>query len=509
MKRRTELWTAGLRWLALLIMGCDLLTGRPVGGQPPAPRTPQPAGQPATSPPATKPPATRPPATAPPATRPAAPGRPRTLADLLPPGAAAPAESQRRRVVHQPLEPQRAEAAGLRRLSGKHVTIFTDVPSSPAVDELPAVFDLALPSWCKYLQVDPQLVRDWKLVGYLMKDADRFRAVGALPDELPSFRNGFQMGDEFWWYEQETDYYRRHLMLHEGTHAFMNRWLGGLGAPWFAEGTAELLATHRWTDGQLTLHYLPQQRTEAPGWARIKIVKDEFSAGRGQPLEQIFAYALNAHLQNETYGWCWAAAQFLDAHPLTQAAFRERFAAVRDAGPEFTRPLLESLEEHWPALSEEWQLFVAQADYGYDVARAAIQHRPAAPLTTPEVRLKISAAAGWQSTGIQLEQGVSYEVAAVGRYQLVAGPPIWWCEPGGVTIRYFRGQPLGMLLGAVRPAVLSSDRLTPLANPEPIGRRRIMTPSGAGVLYLKINEFPGELADNSGDLLVRVRKAPE
>ena len=53
------------------------------------------------------------------------------------------------------------------------------------------------------------------------------------------------MGREFWLFDQPTDYYVRHLLLHEGTHVFMVSFLGGCGPGWYMEGTAELLGTHR------------------------------------------------------------------------------------------------------------------------------------------------------------------------------------------------------------------------------------------------------------------------
>ena len=498
-------------------------TGQPKSGQPKSgqPGTGQPrVGQPGTRPSAPKPGGAAVPAQAAagaqPANAPGAPakgtpgkaGRPRLLGDLLPPGAATNPESERRRPVRQPLDPQRAAAVGFRKLESKYLTMYTDLPSFPAVDELPAVFDLAIAPWCEYFGVERRKVEGWRLTGYLMRDRDRFVSAGAIPDYLPKFENGFQSGDEIWWRDDPADYYRRHLMLHEGTHAFMSRWLGGVGPPWFAEGCAELVATHRWSDGQLTMRYLPQDRDETPNWGRVKIVRDDFAAGRGMALPAIFSYDLQSHLRVEMYGWSWAAAQFLDAHPLSRAAFRGRFADAREEGPELTRRMLADIGESAGDLSEEWQLYAAEADYGYDIARAAVKRRPGQPLTDPEVRVKILASQGWQSTGVELQAGETYEVAAVGRYRLVAGPPEWPCEPGGVTIRYHRGLPLGMLVGAIRPDPLPANTLTPLARPQPIGRKRLVEPEWSGVLYLKINEPPGELADNDGELLVRIRKAP-
>ena len=46
-------------------------------------------------------------------------------------------------------------AAGFRQVAGKHLTLVTDLPPSPAVDELPRLFDAAFPRWCEYLAPMP------------------------------------------------------------------------------------------------------------------------------------------------------------------------------------------------------------------------------------------------------------------------------------------------------------------------------------------------------------------
>ena len=40
--------------------------------------------------------------------------------------------------------------AGIRKLEGKHITLYTDLPAAREVDELPRVFDAAVPLWCDY-----------------------------------------------------------------------------------------------------------------------------------------------------------------------------------------------------------------------------------------------------------------------------------------------------------------------------------------------------------------------
>ena len=107
------------------------------------------------------------------------------------------------------------------------------------------------------------------MTGYVMKSRERFEQAGLVSSKLPPFKSGYSSGDELWLYDQTSDYYRRHLLLHEGTHCFVNDFFGGSGPPWYAEGLAELCGTHRLEDGKLTLGYMPKSRREAPGWGRI------------------------------------------------------------------------------------------------------------------------------------------------------------------------------------------------------------------------------------------------
>ena len=96
-----------------------------------------------------------------------------------------------------------------------------------------------------------------------MKDKARFVAAGLLPEDVPvPPGRGFTRDDRSWLYEQPSDFYRRELLLHEGTHGFMFTLLGSCGPPWYMEGLAEDLGTHRLEDGRLTLGYMPKSRAE-------------------------------------------------------------------------------------------------------------------------------------------------------------------------------------------------------------------------------------------------------
>ena len=401
---------------------------------------------------------------------------------------------------------QRLEVAGIRQLEGIHLTLYTDVPSRPEVDELPQVFDAAVLPWCEYFRVAADQVATWKMTGYLMERKERFQDAGLLPADLPPFLNGYQRGSEMWLYEQPSAYYRRHMLLHEGTHAFMNTQLLGCGPPWYMEGMAELMGTHRWHEGHLQLAYFPKDRAEVEQWGRIRMIDTEVAAGRSLSLEAIADYGPTAHLRNEPYAWCWGAAAFLDGHPQFSARFRQLPAHVRDSLPEFAAYFGTLFEADRRQLAEQWQLFVRHVDYGYDLEREAIVYDPPGTELTGSREIRVRADRGWQSAGVRCESGATYVIEAAGRYQVAREPRIWWCEPGGVTIRYYAGRPLGILLAAVSDESPPFTGLTPLAKPAAIGLGAELPCEAAGTLFLRINDAPAELADNAGELVVRVRR---
>lgn len=396
-----------------------------------------------------------------------------------------------------------AAEAGMRQLQGRHITIFTDLPEDPSVAELPKVFDLAIPQWAAFFRVKPAQFVDWHVRAFVMRNEVRFRNEGLLPADLPPFLHGYQRGDSLWVREQPSAYYQRHLLLHEGTHAFMQQCLGGTGAPWYMEGVAELLATHRWEQGQLQLKLFPRSRDEVPYWGRIKLVRESVASGRVLSLPDIFQLQSRRFLTVSAYAWSWAAAAFLDGHPEFRPTFQEIQSKAALPPAEFSAELWRRFEPQREHLNQAWQLFVSELDYGYAIEEDLIRFRsPTTPLTEP-VRLEVATHVGWQSTGIELIKDRTYRIQARGRYQVVTGAETWPCGPQGVTIRYHGGLPKGMLVGAIlgesRP-----DNVTPLANPQPLGRDRTWKAERDGVLFLRINEPAGQRSDNRGTLTVQI-----
>jgi hypothetical protein len=395
-----------------------------------------------------------------------------------------------------------APSAGFRRIESQHLVLLTDLPPDPEIDLLPKIFDLAYPQWCDYFSQPQQPGKTWRMTAFLMGDRARFRAAGLLPDELPTFDHGFCAGAQLWLDEQPNAYYRRHLLLHEGTHGFMHTVLGGVGPVWYAEGMAELLGTHHWADGRLTLDWFPKSREEVPQLGRIKLVRDTVAAGRLRTLGQILATDPLNRFGNETYAWCWALASLLDRDARYQPRFRESRADVLRS--DFNARLERRFAADWDQLNDQWEVFATTLVHDYDFQRAAIDFAPGEPLPDQGAKVSLRADRGWQSTKLRLEAGRKYTIRAAGRYQVAEKPRVWWCEPGGITMRYVDGHPLGILLAAIRPDRRSSQQPTPLVRPEVIGLAGTIAPAETGTLYLRINDSPAELAENAGQLEVEV-----
>ncbi len=407
--------------------------------------------------------------------------------------------------------------AGLRKIESKHLTLYTDVASSPAVDGLGEVFDAAYPHWCKYFGVAEEMpenatMKVWHCRAYLMQDKQKFLTTGLLPESLEAIPNGYSKNYEFWFFDQPTDYYRRHLMLHEGTHSFMHTRLPGTSPVWYTEGIAELLGTHRWdAQGEVKLAYFPADNSEVPDWGRIKLIREACQRNQGLyfdqalQLENAVPSGLGGFYTNQAYAWAWAMSAFMDGHPRYQQRFREKVPKLM-VEPNFAIDLKTLFAADWDDLEEEWQLFAANLDYGYDLQRNAVKFQVGEPVGEEPRTVTIDADRGWQSSGIEMLIGSTYEIKAAGRYELGQDPVPWVCEPGGVTIRYYNGMPLGMLVGAVHVDTRGMQTTSPLLRPGKVGLGTTVTPEITGTLYLKVNDAPADLANNRGTLEVTVRR---
>jgi hypothetical protein len=407
---------------------------------------------------------------------------------------------------------------GFRVLEGRHATIVTDLAPSPEVDELPKVIDAAVPLLAERFDIDPSAVRDWRVLAMVLDDRQKFAAAGLMPDRNEEFPNGLAIGYELWVANQPSDYYRRHLLLHELTHSFMATQLGSCGPGWYMEGMAELLGTHTWDPrtAKLELAVMPESREGFEMWGRTKAVRDAIAKDAMLPIAAVMKIDNRQILDVDSYSWTWAFAKWLDTHPRYQERFRRLQGMTLD--PAFEQKMRKLYADDWSNLETEWRLFAANLDYDYDIKAEAIDFPQSMSevrrVTTP-ARVKVLANRGWQSTGLVLGKGSTYELKASGRFVVGTDPngTPWVAEPNGITLDYHNGQPLGRLLAAIDERPLNRTKSQPPATsaflePTPLGTDAKLTPKLTGVLYLRINDSPGGLKDNRGEVTVSVRKLP-
>jgi hypothetical protein len=403
----------------------------------------------------------------------------------------------------------RLKGLGIQVFESKRLKLYTDVEAD-AGQPLPGLIDQAYEAWEAYFGPLPpnRAGTDFQITGYLIRDMARFRELGLIPEEF-TFEHGCNLRNEFWMRDQEYDYYRRHLLIHEATHSFMT-FMPGVAAPvWYMEGMAEYFGAHRLNlpAGPPTFGVMPTSPAGFAGFGRITIIREDFAANRAQPIPSILAVTPAEFRTPDRYAWAWALCAFLDGTP----RYHERFQTLgrHTQGTQFPGMFADAFDRDQRDLATEWTLYVVNLQYGYDIARAAIDFHPGVFLTDeqPEVARQVASDRGWQSSRVQLEQGDTYEIAATGRFTLADHPKPWESEPHGIAFRYFDGCPLGTLLGCLRseegPAGGVDD---PMLSVIALGRGRTFQAPVTGTLYLRLNDAWNSLHDNRGHVDVTIRR---
>lgn len=398
----------------------------------------------------------------------------------------------------------RAERAGLRVLTSDHLTLITDRPArdGDGIEALPGFFDQACAAWCRHFGLEPAAYATWRAVGCLVVEKEQFRAAGLLPDEIPDFKNGFCAAHRFWMNDQSNPAYRRHLLLHEGVHAFTLTVLHLDTPPWYTEGIADFLATHRVDATAAPPRLIPTPFPRTAGdveqLGRIESVQAAREASTAPSLRQVFATPASQHHDLSAYARSWAAVALLALHPRHAARFRVVERSGLDAA--FTSRLIASRGWNDDEAGRDFDAFTDEIDYGYDFARSAIDWSPGRPFAG-RVSVDVAAGRGWQNSGHALARGARYGMRAEGNVILgVVGKTTVTSGPDGISLEWYRGRPVGRLLAAqwVAGDAGSRPRFIVLAE----GSAGDIVARTDGPLYFKVNEAPGSLADSDDSYTV-------
>ena len=405
----------------------------------------------------------------------------------------------------------RARRAGLRVIESKRLALVTDRPprAGDGVDELPAVFDRAFHEWCDHYGIAAASLPDWRACGCLVVDVERFRDAGLLPPTIPDFANGFCADNVFWLHDQSNPAYRRHLLLHEGVHAFTLT-VRGLATPaWYAEGIAEFLATHRLDSGtggpMFVATPIPAKAADVEQLGRIEEIRELRQQGRMPSLAGVLATPPGDHRSLADYAASWAAVVLFREHP----AYAGSFATIERGPlkPDFNDRLTAMPGFHGERAGRDFDALTDEIDYGFDFTKSAIDWSPGRVIDGP-ARVEVSAGRGWQNVGVSLEAGRRYALRATGRCGLGRiGDVTIETEPDGISLDWYRGRPLGRMLAAQwveSPPDGGSPRFAVVGE----ASSATITATTDGPLFCKLNEPPGNLADDAGSFSVEIAPVP-
>lgn len=407
------------------------------------------------------------------------------------------------------LPANRAVASELLQREGRYIHLTTDLSSTEEADALVASFDAAVPQWIRFWNLSKDTLADWKVDACVIRNQAEFERLGLIPDRVPSFPFGYAWGNKVWVLAQKSEYYTRHLLLHEGVHSLAYHLHDGAGPTWFQEGTAELLATHRGQRGTTEINRIPVSRDEVPYWGRFKLIDQLRNEQQVPTLNTVMRYQPNLTGDVATYGWSWAACMILERYPEYRPALLAAATAGRETGPAFNRKLSQELNDEWPVLAARWKLMCHDLDYGFDWARERVEISAKDPIWDGrDLPFQVQADRGWQSCGVRIPQGAQLRFLVEGRVTLADQPKPWISESDGITFQYHQGRPVGQLLACLLPN--ASNPQAKLISPLKIQSadpNETVSVSQYSWLLFRVNDAVSDLANNRGHFEVTLQRA--
>jgi hypothetical protein len=406
------------------------------------------------------------------------------------------------------LNPQRLAAAGIHVLESRRLILLTD-RDPETVRDLPVLADL----FFAYLERACGRLRpsrsgaDFQAIGCLMSDFELFRTMGLVPGPVVEMRHGQQLGYRFWMRDQADDYYRRHLLLHEFAHVYMtcDAGLSDIPEGWFMEGAAEVFATHATTAGETRFGLLPRQFDGFEGWGRISEIRrrrvdqvaTDFALQTIPTIDEV-RFPTGGPASDETrYAWWWALSWMLCNHP-DYADDWTSLCRCRGA-EEFQQQADDMASRLGQKLSVDWLLFAESLCERFDHRRSFPQHRGSAEPADAE--LTLLADRSWQDTGWDLTADLPVTIVCSGRSVIEETTAPWISEPGGVTLEYNQGRPLGEVI-----AILVDSEGGWISRRIAVGHGVTMTTPRPARLWLQINDSAGARTGNSGGYHVAIQR---
>ena len=271
------------------------------------------------------------------------------------------------------------------------------------------------------------------------------------------------------------------VIQHECTHGFCHMTFGSTGPTWLAEGVAEL--GNYWKEGEAAVDVEPA----VMGYLQ-----------QAKPKRGLLEIAVPGRTPSGTwqdYAWRWALCHMLAYNPNYADRFKPLAIALMEE-----RPGVSFESVYGPVAKEvsfEYDQFLRTVGNGYraDLVAWPWKARFRKLSAAASLAAKVKAAAGWQASGLLVEQGDGYAVQADGEWRTAkAGAAC--TAAGDATGR-------GRLEGAV---FAETDSGFTLSAPFALGEKSMFTAPAAGRLVLRCADDWTQLADNDGEIEVTLSR---
>ncbi|WP_437185524.1 hypothetical protein SH668x_002634 [Planctomicrobium sp. SH668] len=404
----------------------------------------------------------------------------------------------------------RAEEFGIRKYASKRLVLYTDIDPQEAAT-LPAIIDQVYERWVEYFgELPPDREgTEFQITGFLIDDPSRFVAAGMLPEGPPMFRFGRHIGQEFWMNKMNSDYYRRHLMIHEATHCFMTINLQTYPSRWYLEGMAEFFGTHHLQpDGGVHFGVMPDGPEPFSGLGRIELIQREIVQQRPISLSKLWDFELSEWNGPNAvpYAYSWALCKFLEDHPRYQKRFQGLGQHLE--GRALAEYFNAQFQADAPLLAAEWSEYIKRLCYGMDGVANAFETsaEPLKTLSTPE-QLEVPARSSWRSSGLRVTAGETVRFTATGQVVLDETTRAWESGPDGISIEFACGSPIGLLMGGLLPdhdATADAFHTNSSFSTFKIGQELTWIAPTSGELWIRVNDHGNGITNNSGSYQVEI-----
>jgi len=267
---------------------------------------------------------------------------------------------------------------------------------------------------------------------------------------------------------------KRGVAQHEAVHAYCHQTFGTVGPVWYSEGMAEM--GQYWKKGEKAVNCDP-------------IIVEYLKSSEPKSLNDIvngFEFTGDSW---QNYAWRWALCHLLANNTNYSAKFRPLgLAILTEKNATFEQTYGDMADE----ISFEYKFFLKHVDVGYradlcswDWKRKFLVLKGPTSLTA-----KVSAQRGWQATGATLVAGQPYEYTAKGTWQTGSDK-----KPINAD---------GDSDGAGRLEGILMDKFE-LTEPFDLAAEGTYTSAVKGNLYLRCKDAWSELADNKGQISVKLK----